>query len=325
MSTKPKICILPKQLYCFIGREIESKIIIEKLLTKRLVCIEGAAGIGKSATLKNLIYIFHPRAMFEDGILYLSIKDWQTLESLLQKFCKVVKESIKKSIGNDNDEETSSSYSELYEIYTCLLQKIKHYKLLICFDNWDKIIEHEYQMFKEFVRDLLDKLTQSKMIITAQSFGGFTDINQEVVTLQGLSSIETLELMKAKWPSTKTHVNDLSELHQDVIKLNPDQLNNKNALFEHQFFKMLDGHPLSIVLLSSLRISKHCKLNYRYVSQRNLRVFEYDKERNEPTNRSSVKFSCLYKRWSIADVCQESKRNSLFCVSVILTVTVRTF
>lgn len=53
-------------------------------------------------------------------------------------------------------------------------------------------------MFKEFVRDILDKLVHSKMLITAQSFDGFTDISQEVITLQGLNNAETLELMKSK-------------------------------------------------------------------------------------------------------------------------------
>ena len=61
------------------------------------------------------MYIFHPRCTFEDGILYLSIKDWQTLESLLQKFWKIIKESLK---DDKEDKNNSTSYRELYEYYT---------------------------------------------------------------------------------------------------------------------------------------------------------------------------------------------------------------
>ena len=257
MTIKPKILILPKKLDWFIGREIESKVIIEKLMTKRLICIEGASGIGKSALLKNLVYIFHPRCTFEDGILYLSIKDWQTFESLLQKFWKIIKEWF----HEDKYENKSNSYYELYEYYINLLLKIKRFKILIWFDNWDKIIELEYQPFKEFIKDLLEKLTYCKMIITSQSFGtGFTDISQEVVILEGLNNLETMELIKAKWPSMKVNNNDLNELQLELIKSNPKLQENKNYLFEHQFFKILNGHPLSIILLSSLRISKYCIL-----------------------------------------------------------------
>ena len=67
--------------------------------------------------------------------------------------------------------------------------------------------------------------------------------------------------MKAKWPSIKTNNNDLNELQQELIKQNPKNLENRNILFEHQFFKILNGHPLSIVLLSSLRISKYQFVN----------------------------------------------------------------
>ena len=214
MSIKPKISILPQKLDWFVGRKNESKIIIEKLMAKRLVCVEGTSGIGKSALLKNLLYIFHPRSTFEDGILYMSIKDWQTLESLLQKFCKIIIESIRDDKNNKSNDNT---YLELYEYYNSLLQKLKNLNILIWFDNWDKIIELEYQVFKEFIKDLLDKLSKSKIIITSQSFGtGFTDISQDVVNLEGLNSADTLDLMKLKWPSMKTHINDIKELQQDL-------------------------------------------------------------------------------------------------------------
>ena len=67
--------------------------------------------------------------------------------------------------------------------------------------------------------------------------------------MKELSKKQTLELLKIKAESYTDHTNELRELVDSEITIDSPKKN----ILDHPLFDFLGGHPLSIVILSTLR------------------------------------------------------------------------
>ena len=105
-------------------------------------------------------------------------------------------------------------------------------------------------MFKDFIQDFLEKLPGIEMIVTCvNSIPCFNDVNNCIYKVKELSRKHTLELLKVRSESYTDHTNKLRELIDSETNVD---FAKKNIL-EHPLFNFLGGHPLSIVILSTLR------------------------------------------------------------------------
>lgn len=84
ISNIPNIKKLPADVEHFVGRHSDCKMIIEKLNKNRYISIEGPAGIGKSAIAKKIANLLFDRDYMPDGVLYLTLKDCNSIEGLFK-------------------------------------------------------------------------------------------------------------------------------------------------------------------------------------------------------------------------------------------------
>ena len=77
--------------------------------------VEGATGIGKSAIVKTISNLLFERGYMSDGVLYLSLKDCNTIESLLKKMHISLKVFISdKNNFRDNTDDEFPDGEKLY-------------------------------------------------------------------------------------------------------------------------------------------------------------------------------------------------------------------
>ena len=118
---------------------------------------------------------------------------------------------------------------------------LKDLKCLIVLDNCKNPT-----VFKEFFQDFLEKLPKIKIILTCKhSIQRFDDISDNIYKVEEISRKHTLELLKLKATSQTDHI-------QEIKDLQSTNENSKNVI-DHPLFDFLNGHPLSIDILSSLR------------------------------------------------------------------------
>jgi len=241
---KPMIVKLPAIVENFVGRQVECQTIVEMLQENRYVCIEGIPGIGKSALVKHVANILYDRCIFEDGILYVTLRDMNSLESFLKKLHLSIHIFINTKGFEDKNLETTDIYWEI-------LRFLKDLHILLIFDNCRDIVEKDQNSFQEFIQDILEKLPKLRILMTcSQSVSLFNDVKTRVFKVKGLTDRQTLELLKLNAESFKTHNEELDELLQADPKY---ETSLKQNIFQHEIFGFLDGHPLSTMILSSLR------------------------------------------------------------------------
>ena len=78
----------------------------------------------------------------------------------------------------------------------------------------------------------------------------FNDVKARIFKVKQLPNKNTLELLKLNSESISTHEHELTELFTADPTLHASL---KSNMFDHELFSFLNGHPLSVVILSSLR------------------------------------------------------------------------
>jgi chloramphenicol 3-O-phosphotransferase len=248
MNREPRILKLPAPVENFVGRQNECKSIIEMLDQSRYVSVEGTPGIGKSAIVKNVANLLAERAVFDDGILYVTLKDLDNLEELLKKIFLSLQVFI--NLSKDNEKKKIEQL-ESTEIYWEILRSLNNLELLLILDNWRILIEKDGIAFFDFIHDFLEKLSRIKIIITwVRSPPVMNDVKERVFKVKRLSDKQALELLKVNAEWVATHNKEISEL----LKASPNYESElKMHMFKHDLFKILNGHPLSIIIFASLR------------------------------------------------------------------------
>jgi hypothetical protein len=127
-----------------------------------------------------------------------------------------------------------------------LIYFIRELKLLIILDDCDKIYTEDYDSFKEAIVNILDKVQGLKIMITSKvAMSDSVSVSEWIYKIRGLSRINALKLIKAKSPPNTEYKSELKELMKNC---------GKEKVVDHPLFMMLNGHPLSIIILSSLRV-----------------------------------------------------------------------
>lgn len=133
VSIKQKIKALPDRARKLFGRERIIVDVVKKLSENTYVWITGEDGIGKSAIAKEVAHLIYDRDQCKDGVLYLSLKDVEYFEDLINLLFKSIKHSL---IDSDKRIELNNFMSSgPEEKYHSCLFAIKDMEILIVLDN----------------------------------------------------------------------------------------------------------------------------------------------------------------------------------------------
>ena len=149
--------------------------------------------------------------MFSDGILYMTIRDWNTIESLFKKIYLSLKIFI--NLENPFAKENQEEPLDTDETYWKILKILKELEILLILDNSNEIIAHDQSSFRQFLQDILEKLPYLKIIVTwLNSVPVFNDVNNKVFKVTELTNEYSLELMRRSSDSISHLNNELKEL-----------------------------------------------------------------------------------------------------------------
>ncbi|CAI2377074.1 unnamed protein product [Moneuplotes crassus] len=251
INQEQKIGIPPAIVENFIGREIDSHEIISMINSNRLVCIEGIPGIGKSAIVKQICNILYERHTFRDGVLYNNLRGCTTLEGVIKKVYSTIK--MFRIGSNQGFEHKDFSQVDIKDLYFELIPLLNRLKILIVLDNCSEIIATDSSSFTEFINVFLERMPHSKIMISCEKLReNLKDVKKCAYKVKELSDRDTHELMKLNADSNEKFSKEM----KDLISYDPSlyaQL--KKDKFKHEIFRFLNGHPLSINILCSLRKS----------------------------------------------------------------------
>lgn len=131
LSKVPKYSeTLPGHVHHFMGRQLLLQEIVEKVVQNKLVQLRGILGIGKSALLKELSIYVSERMVFNDGVIYMSIAQTDSLDGFATQLYQILSPS-KGTLSN-------SEMKQL--IMTQLVQSLKSLDILFVVDNCDQLL-----------------------------------------------------------------------------------------------------------------------------------------------------------------------------------------
>ena len=247
---------MPSKLEIFIGRSSECQKLVEALNDSRVVTLSGISGIGKSAVIKEVSHYLYARNFMKDGILYFSLVDCHSVESLFNKFVLFIKDTLK-----DSEDEEIANKAEIINSFEGCLRLVKDKEILLIFDNWDWILKEDNNNFLRIIEEILARIHQSRIVVTAKNpIGQIKDITEKVIKIQKLTKNESYELLLAKSPK-KMQQDELDEMVEELVRRNLPT-NQVISILEHPLFDMVNGHPLALVMISSLRKEMRLKQIY---------------------------------------------------------------
>lgn len=260
-SNKVHVKELPVRVPELVGRNSDCIHLLNILKDYRLIWIEGVPGIGKSALAKEVAHLAYERDIFEDGILYMSVKDCQIFESLVEKVFFRTMEGLKDSSKQAELEKYLNV--PISEKYNRCLGMIRNLKLLIILDNCDPIVASEQKHFKDFLEDVTQKLENARVMITsAAANDDFVSQGGYVYKVEKLSNKNVFDLLCKKVKSKSDLKQELYRIQKKGLNTDELQITSMELDLEHDFFRMLNGHPLSTLLVASLRNGKCTQTSY---------------------------------------------------------------
>ena len=152
---RPNLIKIEKRIFPYIGRKIEMFNTIKCLKKYKDVVIYGEPGIGLTSFLKEVGYYINVRNIFKDGIYYIDL----------------------------NESCSTDDFKILFKFYEIekLIQN-KESKMLIIFDNCDKIIRFNNVQFKLFLDSFKPSDNKDdKSIVFMISFSNYNNLNKDLV------------------------------------------------------------------------------------------------------------------------------------------------
>ncbi|MBW4617173.1 MAG: SUMF1/EgtB/PvdO family nonheme iron enzyme [Desmonostoc vinosum HA7617-LM4] len=204
----------------FVGRKQEIHRVIKVLVEpeKRCIALHGMGGIGKTALAYAIGQWLHERNCYKDGVWFISLRDTDSVGTMITKIQQTLE---------------LSSFD--------LKKELRNSRILLIFDDLDKLIEKETNELIEVLNSLIEQCSNLRLLLTARdSLVRDIDCHQEEVCSMGAS--ETRQIFKKYAPSEAQWGND--DLASDF----------------HLLVQFLDSYPLPIKLAASYMAETQCTL-----------------------------------------------------------------
>ena len=206
---------LPSKPAHFVGRSKIMQEIVSDLLDYRLVTIRGGPGIGKTALAIEAGHYINERALFDDGVFFVELRDSRSAEA--------VRFSIANALGVEARED-----KDLFKV-------LHDRKCLIILDNCEDPLHHMPSEFRKFLANLLQGAEDVKLLLTSRHAlgAGIPGVTEKIHHLRQLDPLSAERLF---------------------VRLAPRRLNDPelSALDGHPIFSLLSGHPHAIALTAPL-------------------------------------------------------------------------
>lgn len=243
---------IPRDDLNFVGRRQEIHKVIKALveLDKRCIALHGMGGIGKTALAYAIGRWLHERDRYKDGVWFISLRDTDSVGTLITK----VKQSLKLSNFQ-------------------LERELKDSRVLLILDDLDKLIEKESNELIKLLNSLLEQCPNLRLLLTSRDSlaGDILYCHQEEVRSMGAS--ETREIFKKYAPLLEKWGND-------------NDLKEKFDLLA----KFLDGYTLPIKLAASYMKENQLtlKMLYENLIDEPLEILDSPEEKKERSLRITL-------------------------------------
>lgn len=135
---------------------------------------------------------------------------------------------------------------------------ISQLRVLLIFDDCDPIVESDPENFMKLIEDICCKVMGSNLVFTSQyCIPDFDKMNGLSLEMSSLTARNIFDIMAKKADSKNALTSQIFALQKETRKGDLDA--TKKVDFEHPFFKMLNGNPLSALLVASLTRGKFFK------------------------------------------------------------------
>ena len=116
------------------------------------------------------------------------------------------------------------------------------------------MVEFDESNMKKFIQDILVKAEYCKMIFTsAASIKDFAGQGGYIFQTKKLSNEQAYELLSSKVKSPKDLRKEIGELPTRISSKTSQPGAVRELNHNHDFVKILNGHPHSIILVSTLK------------------------------------------------------------------------
>ena len=250
---------IPTNVDDFLGREIDMHEIISLLSENRLVTIKGMPGIGKTSLSKAIANYIKQRNIFKNGILYVRARGINSTGAIISKLVLELGGKIQSHPGAAN-EKGSSPPIQMKQMD----KQLQNLQLLIIIDNAEDPLNKDKINFQEFLREILSRHPNIKILLTSRTqVGELADISGKVYGLNPLSRESALELLEKRSPR-KIEEEEYIELIRTTAEQETgwgmkesDEL--EMHMGDHKLMQILAGHPQTISMAAAL-LQEECRL-----------------------------------------------------------------
>lgn len=250
LNEEPLFKNLPTRVEHFIGRAKECQKIVEYLNDHRIISVIGICGIGKSAIVKETAHYIFKRDLAKDGIIYLSLVDCHNMENFMTRLNFAIKSNKKE------DESFLKLGSKRFGVEDNISQwlgSLKGKNVILVLDNCDMIMKLDNHAFSVTIETLLHKSDKLKLIITSQvALGDIKDFSIKIIEVPNLNSEESLNVLRSKSSADITSQELLELMEQTQMSKSLSENKNKTVA-DHPLFQMVNGHPMALTMISTLR------------------------------------------------------------------------
>ena len=264
LSEKPEFSVLPTRVEHFIGRSRDCQKIVECLNNHRLISVTGVSGIGKSAVMKELSHYIIKRNIFTEGVVYVSLVDCQTIENFTKRLILIIRNQL--SDDHKIQRLATRFISTHDDAFAWWLNLLKIKNILLILDNCDNILKYDNVSFSVMIETLIHKCEKLHIVMSSQiPMGNISDTTTKVINIEPLRPEDSLSLLKKKSIIEITD-EELQELMED-LNISWKSYNTESlSLKDHPLFKMVNGHPMALIMIASLRKEMRLKQIYELLA-----------------------------------------------------------
>jgi len=253
---KPEFDNLP-HINNIIGRNKDLYKLLHELINSRFITVTGFPGIGKSSLAINLGKYLSNRNYFPNGVIYISLKEFTNIETLISYLLRFALESENEILPKSENPKT----------FMLKLLKKKHFLLIL--DNAEELIIKS-DLLSKIITELLSEIPKIYIILTSRcsisSVNGVLNFPEKIYNLRSLDAQSSVMLLETFSPR-ELKFDEIIELLNPQNKLQITFENFQEVFSSHELIKMMSGHPHIIALVSSLLKTRNLAKIYQTLSE----------------------------------------------------------